>query len=146
MSSPERTSEGRFVPGQSGNPAGRPRGSRNRSTILAETMLEARVEELTNCLVNSSKYGSMRAMRMCFDRVAPLRKGRPVPFELPRITGHADAVEAASDIVAGVAEGELTPQEAEDLIRVIEAFERVRIARLERAASGPATAASKTPV
>ena len=29
-----------FQKGQSGNPAGRPRGSRNRSTILFENLLE----------------------------------------------------------------------------------------------------------
>jgi hypothetical protein len=77
-------------------------------------------------------------MRICFDRVAPLRKGRPVPFALPTLEDHADAVDAAADVVAGVGAGELTPQEGEQLIRVIEAFERVRVPRVERAPAGKA--------
>jgi hypothetical protein len=32
----DRTPEGRFRPGQSGNPAGRPRGSRNKATVILE--------------------------------------------------------------------------------------------------------------
>lgn len=144
MSGPNRTPEGRFVPGQSGNPAGRPRGSRNRSTLELEALLDARVEELSTMLVNLSRVGNATALRMCCDRLAPPRKGRPVPFDLEQLTSHADAVEAAAGVVASVADGEITPQEAEDLIRVIESFERVRTARSEPAAPGPADAA-RTP-
>ena len=35
---PARTSSGRFVPGASGNPSGRPRGARNFKTLLAEEL------------------------------------------------------------------------------------------------------------
>jgi len=35
----ERTAEGHFVKGQSGNPAGKPPGCRNHATRIAETLL-----------------------------------------------------------------------------------------------------------
>ena len=136
MSRLERTPDGRLLPGRSGNPAGRPSGARNRSTLKVEAMLADRAEELTTWLINASKFGNAAAIRTCFDRLAPRRKGRPVRFELPRLADHTDAVNAASGIVAGVAAGEITPQEAEDLIRVIESFERLRVARLELGAAG----------
>ena len=36
-----------FKPGQSGNPAGRPKGSRNRSTLALEAIFEAEAEAIT---------------------------------------------------------------------------------------------------
>jgi hypothetical protein len=36
-----------FTPGCSGNPAGRPKGARNRSTLALETLLDGQAEALT---------------------------------------------------------------------------------------------------
>ena len=36
-----------FEPGQSGNPAGRPKGSRNRSTLVLEAIFEGEAEKLS---------------------------------------------------------------------------------------------------
>ncbi|HXW71128.1 MAG TPA: DUF5681 domain-containing protein, partial [Methylocella sp.] len=35
-----------FLPGQSGNPAGRPRGARNKQTIALEALLDGQSEAL----------------------------------------------------------------------------------------------------
>jgi hypothetical protein len=40
MSHTERTDGGRFQPGRSGNPAGRPPGSRNKTTLAVEALIE----------------------------------------------------------------------------------------------------------
>jgi hypothetical protein len=137
----ERTATGRFPPDRSGNPAGRPVGSRNKSTLAAEAALAARAEEVVEAVVGAAMAGKPAAMRICFDRLAPLRKGRPVRFALPRITSAADVVGAAGTIVAGMADGELTPAEAQDMLKALEAFQRVtspaRRARQAAAEAGP---------
>lgn len=125
MPATERTPQGRFAPGRSGNPAGRPPGARNKSTLVVEAALAARAAELVEALVGAAKAGNAAALRICFDRVAPPRNGRPVPFALPPLACRADVVDAARRIVTGVADGELTPEEAQDLFRVVEAFDRV---------------------
>jgi hypothetical protein len=61
---------------------------------------------------------------MCFDRIFPRRQGRPITFALPRLKSLDDVAEAAGDIVEGVGSGELTPNEAVDLFRVIDAYRR----------------------
>jgi hypothetical protein len=43
-------------------------------------------------------------------------------FELPPITSAADAVQASGALVAAVAEGELTPSEAGELGKLVEAY------------------------
>jgi Family of unknown function (DUF5681) len=41
-----RMALGRFAPGQSGNPAGRPKGARNRMTVFAEALRSGEADEL----------------------------------------------------------------------------------------------------
>jgi Family of unknown function (DUF5681) len=38
---------GRFQKGQSGNPSGRPRGARNKTTLAAEALLDGEAENIT---------------------------------------------------------------------------------------------------
>ena len=44
-----------FEPGQSGNPAGRPFGSRNKATLLIESLLEGELETITRAAVEAAK-------------------------------------------------------------------------------------------
>ena len=65
-----------------------------------------------------AKGGDLAAIRLCVDRLAPARKGKPIPFELPPLEKPADSVAAAAKIAADVASGELTPSEAAELAKV----------------------------
>jgi hypothetical protein len=92
----ERTPEGRSVKVQSGNPAGRPVGSRNKATLIAETLLDGGVETLTRTIMDHALDGNATAMRLCFERIIAPRRARPVQFNLPPITETADADPAAA--------------------------------------------------
>ena len=46
-----------FEKGQSGNPNGRPQGSRNRATLAAEVLLEGEAEKLTRKAVKMALNG-----------------------------------------------------------------------------------------
>jgi hypothetical protein len=127
-------------PFEPGNP-GRPRGSRNRLTRLAETLLEADAEAITQKAIELAKAGDGPALRLCMDRICPPRKDRAVPFELATIEKPADAVAANAALVAAVADGELTPSEAAELGKLVDGYIRSvqatdileRLARLEEA-------------
>jgi hypothetical protein len=132
---------GRFQKGQSGNPSGRPRGARNRTTLAAETLLDGESENITRKAVQSALEGNSIALRICMDRILPPRKDRPIHFELPAIRSANDAIKASAALVAAVAEGRLTPSEASELaklvdtcVRSIEATEfEERLFKLEQA-------------
>ncbi len=72
-----------FQPGQSGNPSGRPRGSLNRTTLAAQTLLDGEAEKLTRKAVEMALAGDPAALRICIDRVLPPRRDRPVSIYLP---------------------------------------------------------------
>jgi len=137
-----------FQKGESGNPAGRPRGARNRTTILLQKLLEDDGEALARKAIDLAKGGDLAALRMCMDRLMPARKHEPVAFELPRLDTAADTVTAAATIVAAVAAGELAPSEAADIAKVVDIYVRAlatqgfeeRLAKLER---GPAPATAR---
>src|SRR5262249_11105971 len=94
-----------FEKGASGKPAGGPRGSRNRATLLMEGLLADDAEAIGRKAIEMAKQGDMAAIRLCMDRLAPVPKGEPVAFELPPLEKPADSVVAAAEIVAAVAAG-----------------------------------------
>ena len=72
----------KFAPGQSGNPAGKPKGARNKTTLAIEALLEGEADALTRKAIEMAKDGDGPALRMCLDRLAPPRKDSPVCFDL----------------------------------------------------------------
>ena len=81
-----------FPPGVSGNPRGRPKGSRNKSTLMMAALLEGDAEAIINKLIEKAKSGDVTALRICAERLLPLRRDRPVELDLPPITTTADAI------------------------------------------------------
>ena len=115
---------GQWKKGQSGNPAGMPKGTRHRATMLAEKFMEDEAEDIVRAVVNAAKAGDPTAMRLCIDRLAPLRKGRPITFDLPDIETASDITKAFCMIAKAMAAGGLTPDEAGTVATVIEAHRK----------------------
>jgi hypothetical protein len=123
---------GRFKPGQSGNPKGKPHGTRNAALVALDTIGEANAKDILQAAVNAAKGGDMRATEVILSRVWPARKGRPVMLELPAVYDAGTAVEALSAITAAAAAGEITTDEAAALAGLIETTRRtIETAELE---------------
>jgi hypothetical protein len=114
-----------FNPGQSGNPAGRAAGSRNKKTLAAEARLFEHAQELVDDLVGRAKRGEPAAMRLCMDRILPAGRGRPLPIELPPVRSTEDVQVAAGVIMDALKQGALSAREAVDLINVVGALTRL---------------------
>jgi len=101
-----------FQPGQSGNPDGRPVGSRHKTTLAIEALLEGEHEKLTRKAIEMALAGDGPALRLCLDRLAPPRKDAPISINLPPVRSAEDAVNASAALLAAVAAGDVTPDEA----------------------------------
>jgi Family of unknown function (DUF5681) len=113
-----------FQKGQSGNPQGRPAGSRNAATRLAEAMLGDEAPTLTRTVLDFAYGGDRGLLKAAFQTAVP-RRARTVAVALPEIKSAADLVPAMASITRAVAEGALTPYEAGELARLIETVARI---------------------
>ena len=120
--------QNRFQPGRSGNPGGRPKGARNRTTLAAQALLDGEGEKLTRKAIEMALAGDTVALRICIDRIIPPRRERVVIIDLPEIVEGTDAAKALSAILKAVAAGELTPTEAKALSDMVAAYANVRAA------------------
>jgi hypothetical protein len=129
--------------GESGNPAGRPKGSRNKATILGEMLLEQDVEALVRLAVKTALEGDKALLRFCLSRLfAPARHQR-VAFDLPEPTGNParDAAAAYDALLRAVAAGEIAPEEARVVMEIVKRARAAAEEAAEPAAKGarPAT-------
>lgn len=116
---------GRWQKGQSGNPRGCARGSRHKATLAAEALLNGEAQALTRKCIEMAKAGDTIALRLCLERIIPPRRDRPLSFLLPVITSADDAAKLMASILSAVATGDVTPSEASDVARLVEAFTKV---------------------
>ncbi len=115
----DRTASGRFVAGVSGNPRGRPKGSRDRRTLLLADLLDAGGEAIVAKLVKLATKGEPWAVRLVVDRIVP-KLERRVEIELPRVDRADDVAAAVAEVIACAAAGSLTIEEARGFLQLLE--------------------------
>jgi hypothetical protein len=129
----------RFKPGRSGNPLGKPPGARNKVYRAVEALLDGEAEALTRKAVDLALNGDTIALRLCLDRIAPPRKSRAVTLDLPELRSAADVLAGMTALIQAMANGEISPDEAQQVAGILEGVRRVietnefeqRIAALE---------------
>ena len=109
-----------FPKGTSGNPAGKPPGAKNRTTLAAQSLLDGEAESLTRKCVDLALTGDTAALRLCMERLVPPRKERPIelPLSTPKTAEEVSA--ALAQVIAAVAEGTITPGEGQSLAGLLE--------------------------
>ena len=115
----KRNKRGRFDKGTSGNPSGRPIGSRNKATLLVEQMLETDAADLAAKAIDLAKAGNIHALRICMERLVPPCRERAIQFNLRPVKSPNDLPVTFGDIVTAMAEGRVTPGEAQQLAFVL---------------------------
>ncbi|WP_046080104.1 DUF5681 domain-containing protein [Halomonas sp. HG01] len=139
MAKPDkRDTKGRFKPGQSGNPSGRPA----RAAELRRLM-DGDAEAVAAKVLEAAKNGDLRAAELVLARCAPVHRPtqQPVTFELDRDKPLADQ---GRDVMAAIAAGDLAPDQGRSLLDALAALAKVteideiqrRLSELENMTNG----------
>lgn len=109
-----------WLPGQSGNPAGRPKGSKNKKTALVEAF-ENDGTEIARVVIRKALEGDMTAANVVLQRLSPPLRARAekVQFEL---TPDAPLTTQAQQILTAVSAGDVDPETGQLLINCIATF------------------------
>ncbi|NLD01307.1 MAG: hypothetical protein GX673_11100 [Gammaproteobacteria bacterium] len=132
-----RTEKGTFAAGQSGNPAGRPKGALGKVTRWREA-LEPHGDELFKVAVEHALDGDMTALKLCLERISPPVKAAsdPVEFALHGSTLAEKAESVLEAIAAGIIDvpsGRQLIGAIADLGKILEITElEKRLAQLEQ--------------
>lgn len=113
-----------FQRGQSGNPAGKPKGTKHKATLAVMTLLENETQNLTRKAVELALEGDTAALKMCLDRLAPSLKPitMPINLDLPNYNSLADIARA---FISAAAKGDVPPDIAAQLVSAVASVARV---------------------
>ena len=120
-----RSPKGQFKKGLSGNLSGRPLGSRNKTTLACEKLLEGQSEQVTQKLLEMALQGNIHAIRMCMDRTTPAPKERSINLKLHPVAQLREVATQLKEIVSAVADGTITPGEGESVSRILASHAQV---------------------
>src|ERR1051326_2605949 len=121
----EEKSAMRFQPGQSGNPAGRPPGSRNKETVAREEELARKAAKAAESIVFFAGRGDAVAMRIVAEWARPSGTNRSPGLELPPITCSDDAQVALDTVLVAFGDGALTSRELPIVLGGVERAVRI---------------------
>ena len=107
--------------GESGNPTGKPAGTRNKATVMVQTIMERGAKEIAEAVVGLAKEGDLSAARLVIERLVPPAKERPIALVMPDTASAEGIAQAQAAILQAVATGEILPGEGATLSNIVEA-------------------------
>lgn len=126
----------KFASGQSGNPSGRPKGTKNKATARhakrLETLIDTKGDDLIKVAIDMAKT-EPSVMTALLDRLIP--KLKPVAREMPApIKADATAEENASSVMQAMSAGEISIDDGAALLDAINQKAHIeRFPEIERA-------------
>jgi hypothetical protein len=119
---------------------GRPKGSRNKRSALAQEILDQYSDSLIKKCIAQGLAGDTRALGLCMERILPALREPGVRLKLPKLN-HLDDVNLAKQrVLQAIATGNITPVEGETIASILENYGKTiegqemeeRISQLEK--------------
>lgn len=113
-----------FEPGNTWG-RGRPKGSRNGAKSPGQQLLDDYAESVTRKCIALALQGDRSALRLCMERISPARRDACIRMRLPSIHGAQDVDRAAEKVTQAIRRGEITPEEGQTMMTILEMRSRV---------------------
>jgi hypothetical protein len=119
------TARARGRPFSHGNP-GKPKGARNKVTVLAEKLVEGDVEDIVRSIIASAKAGNPAAIAAVARILLPERRGRSVTIDLGGELYHSASslARATTAVLQAAFDGVVSAEEAQNFGIIISAAAR----------------------
>ena len=113
-----------FQPGQSGNPAGKPKGAGDRRLEIRR-MLEVRGTEVVETLLDMAIVDrDPAALKLIMERISPKPKSEAVNLgiQVNGITGKNDIKKIVSDVLMGAIKGDVPDEQSKSIAALVKTF------------------------
>lgn len=121
--SPERP-RGGFAPGVSGNPKGRPKGIKDKRTLILQEF-EKDGSAIARQVIEAAKSGDMQAATLVLSRISPPLKARTEKVQFA-LDPDGPLTLQAQQVIAAVAEGKVAPDTGKVLMDCIAALAGIK--------------------
>ena len=108
---------GQWQPGQSGNPSGRPVGSKNRKSLLTQ-QLEEQGGLVAQRVIEAALAGDIQAASLVLQRICPPLRPQSVLVNFT-LDSQAPLAEQAQEILSAIANGNIDPETGRNLINCL---------------------------
>ena len=115
-----------FPPGNKAG-TGRPPGSRNKATKAAQGLFAEFSEPVSKKCLSMALQGDSTALRLCMERILPAHKSIPLQFKMPKVQSLRDLPAAANALLQAIAKGNLTPNEGERMVGLLEKYRQMLV-------------------
>jgi hypothetical protein len=100
---------------------GRPRGSRNKRTLIAQQLLDEHAEPIVRKAMILALQGDSRLLQSLLSYILPRRKDAPLKTAMLRTATTEELSESFEQILKKVSSGEITLSQARELVVLMEA-------------------------
>jgi hypothetical protein len=119
---------------------GRPRGSRNKKTLIAQQLVDEHAESIVRKAMVKALQGDSGMLQALLAYILPRPKDAPLKTGMLRTSTAQELSQSMEVILKKLSEGELTPSQAKELVDILEARRRMleaedieaRLCRLEK--------------
>jgi hypothetical protein len=115
----------KFKKGQSGNPAGKPKGVKDKRAKLLNTLL-TEAGEVVDAVLARAKEGDAASAALVLGRVLPALRAQSQTVEF-QFDPEASITVQIQQVLAAVAAGEVPPDTGEQIIRAIGTLSQARV-------------------
>lgn len=106
------------------NREGRPKGIRSPGAMLIEQVTEGHINKALDNIEMALAAGDPKISQWLIERISPQRKVAMLNVELPEIKKSSDIFEAVNTINRYVSSGEISADEATELLKPLEALRK----------------------